>query len=522
MATFASDYVNPTVSKIRDGGGVVGALPAAPAVMTPSVPSVPGTGNQGYLAAAVKQKAAPAPTAPVAPSPTYDFSQDAQRGTEAMNLARTVAAMSAAAERPKTSYTYEAYGGNQGSATDVNGTPIRSGFSDPTSYPSAPTTQRLTNEELLARYKPEVVQGMYGGNEYATTNAGLEAPDPSMYASPDAYNKAKATYDQLVLAEQNTEANSQARQYADERNAQQAATDEMRRRVQAADAAQKDVARKNANERIALATRLASRGLDPTTDTWAAQQVEKADQLDREEQQAAASIASIDMSTLRTAANDAARAALVKRIADIAAARDKIAVTEAKKDKAESDLLLAQAKEENYQSQVDYRKSEAERKATETGLKEDRNPALIALDEARARKSITDAEYTAGVKALNTAADTELKKANTNKINTLLPEQAAKLKAEVAKLLKPTGSGSGSVSTDVSDEEFNKAYDSLLLAGVQPSKANIALATKRLRGETNPKITETALEGKTASSKAVAEGKGTTDLASQLKGAFAK
>lgn len=536
MATFASDYqTSPYQTSTRmapdpmtalqynspaGGGGGSSWGPAEPTpygpslpsgytppVTTPSVPSVPGAGNQGYLAAAVKQKAAPKPVAPAAPTaPAYDFSADAQRGTDAMNLARTVAGMSA-----------QAGAGFTTAPAGVNYSPTTYGT------PNDGSDKRpLTNEERLANYKPEVVQGMYGGNEYATTNAGLEPPNPADYKSQAEYDAARGVFDKLSLMEQNSEANSAARQYADERNANQAATDEMRRRTAAADTAQKEVARKNANERIALATRLASRGLDPNTDTWAMQQVEQADRLDREEQQAAANIASIDMSTLRTQANDNARAALVKRIADITAARDKIAVTEAKKDKAESDLLLAQAKDENYQSQVDYRKSEAERKNTETGLKEDRNPALIALDEARANKTITDAEYTAGVKTLNTQADTELKKANTNRINTLLPDQAAKLKAEVAKLLRPpsTGGGGGGVATDISDDEFNKAYDSLLLAGVQPSKGNIALATKRLRGEENPTITETTLEGKTNNSAAVAKGKGTTDLAAQLKASF--
>lgn len=497
MATFASDYVNPTVSKIRSGGGVVGALPPVPQVSTPTAPAAPGMGSQSYLAAAIKPKApAPAPAPTATPAPQYDFSQDAQRGTEAMSLARTLAGMSRQAEI------------NSGFTTGPAGTGVT-----PTTYGTpndGSNVKPLTNEERLANYNPEVVQGMYGGNEYAVTSAGLEAPDRSKFSSNEEYLKAADTYNKLVLMEQDTEANSMARQFADARNAEQEATNEMRRRVQAADAAQKEVAQRNAKERIALATRLAARGLDPKTDTWAFNKVEEADRLDREEQQAAAAVASIDASTLQSQANANARKALVDRIAAITAAKNKLVEATAKENKIQNDLLLAQAKDENYQSQVDYRKSEAERKAAETDLKAERNPALIALDQARAQKLISDKEYLDGVKTLNTQADTELKKANTNKINTLLPDQAAKLKAEVNKLLRPASGKGGSAGGDVSDDEFNKAYDSLLLAGVQPNKANIAMAARRLRGEPEVDITASSLAGNTAKTRAVSAGKPST------------
>jgi len=418
--------------------------PGGTTVQTPTAPSIPsptGLGNRSYLASAIKEKASsPAPTPSV---PTYDFSRDAERGTEAMNLARTVAGMG---QQAVANSTFKTGPGGTGSPSTM-----------PTYGPNRDTAGNpiiKTNEERLAGYTPEVVQGMYGGNEYAVTSAGLEAPDRSKFASNEDYLRAADTYNKLVLMEQDTEANSQARQYADIRNAEQAATDEMRRRVAAADAAQKEVARKNANERILLANQLAARGLDPNTDTWALGKIQEADRLDREEQQAAASIASLDMSSLRSAANDAARKALVDRIAAIGAAKKNLVDAEAKANRINSDLLLAQARDENYQSQVDYRKSEAERKAAESALKAERNPALVALDEARANKLITDAEYTAGVRSLNMEADTALKKANTERITTLLPEQLAKMRAEVAKLKRVGAGTGGGGSAGVTDEEI--------------------------------------------------------------------
>jgi hypothetical protein len=493
MATFASDYVDPTVSKIRSGGGVVGALPpVAPPVSTPSVSAPAGLGQQSYLAAAIKPKAAPAPVQqPTAPAaPTYDFSRDAELGTQATNLARQVASMGQQAVANSGFTTSPAGTGyspstmpNYGPNRDANGNPIIK-----------------TNEERLAGYTPEVVQGMYGGNEYAVTSAGLEAPDRAKFASNEDYLKAADTYNKLVLMEQDTEANSMARQFADARNADQAAVDEMRRRVAAADAAQKEVRERNAKERIALATRLAARGLDPNTDTWAGQKVDEADRLDREEQQAAASIASIDASTLRSQAGDAARKALVDRIASITAAKNKLVEATAKENKIQNDLLLAQAKDENYQSQVDYRKSEAERKAAETDLKEARNPALIALDEARAKKLITDAEYTAGVKSLNTEADTALKKANTEKITTLLPEQLAKLRAETAKLRRVgTGSGGGGAA-GITDEEIlgaQKLFQAQGGTGIASGKVlTSAINLYRAANGQPDNLVEEATEGK--------------------------
>lgn len=445
MATFASDYVNPTVSKIRGGGGVVGALPPAPTVTTPSVPSAAGTSNKSYLASAIKQKApAPVqqPTAPAAPAaPQYDFSQDAQLGTDAMNLARQVAAMSKQAET-NAGYTTSPAGVNYSPTADIGNKESRP----------------MTNEERLANYKPEVVQGMYGGNEYATTSAGLKAPERSNYDSHEEYLKAVDTYGRLALMEQDTEANSIARQFTDARNAEQEAVTEMRRRVAAADAAQKDVARKNANERQILANQLASRGLDPNTDTWAMNKVAEAERLDREEQSAAANIASLDAAALQTQATASARKALVERIASINAAKAALVTSDAKASKVESDLLLAQAKEENYQSQVDYRTAEAERKAAETDLKADRNPGLIALDEARANKLISDKEYLEGVKTLQTEAQTEKTKAETNRINTLLPAELAKMQATVAKLKSSGTGGKGGGTATATPDELAAVY----------------------------------------------------------------
>lgn len=498
-----------------------------PAVQTSSVPSAPGTGNQSALAGALKQvTSAPAPV-PAASQP-YNASQDAY-GANSNPSGLTAQQMSSLAElqmrnrvlgqsaaAPGTLVTGAQMGATPSgpiASTPVNfqaysyGANNQGGFSSSAPAPKgtagyvAPVTNALSNEQLLANYKPEAVQGMYGGNEYSTTNAGLKAPDPRNFSNPSDYAAAQDTFNKLSLQEQETEANSQARQYVDSQNAAQAATDEMRRRVMAADSAQKEIALKNNAARVALAQRLASRGLDPTTDTWAQKQVDDLDRLDREEQQAAAQVASLDASTLRTQANDAARKALVERIAGITAAKESIAKAQESKDKAATDLLLAQSQKAKDEAAAKNAADLTALKERETALKEARNPAMIKLDEARATGLITEADYVRGVKTLAEQAGIEKTKAETNRINTLTPLEAQKLRAEVNKTIA-SGSAKGSSTEPTTDEEWNKAYDALLLAGRSTSKQEIANAVRRSRGEKVPSLTETSLKGVKAKSEA--------------------
>lgn len=475
MPTFASDYfgnrmsttaIAPSGYRPKDvyngggGGGSWGAQPAqqpygpssasvaldprtaawgAPmmaynlATQTPSAPSVPGTGQQSYLASAIKTKAPQPPTAPQAPQ--YDFSQDAQKGSAAMALAQQIAAMNAKAVAGGSFQVQPAGTGVSASTMPTYG---------PNQNPDG-SYKVQSNADKLAAYTPESVQGQFGGNEYSTTSAGLQPPDPADYTTPDAYSKAQETFAQLSLMEQTSEANSAARQFSDARNAEQAATDEMRRRVQAATTAQQEIARKNAGERTLLANQLASRGLDPNTDTWALGEVRKLDALDREEQQAAATMASIDSSTLRSQANDAARERLSKRIAEIATQKKAFTDSLATETKANTDMLLAQATSEKDKATAEKTRADIRIADRETTLKENLNPTVMELNQAKTAGLITDAEYKAGVETANKQAQTDKLAAETGIMLDLAPLQKKKLQAEVTKAFS-SGSSAGTES----------------------------------------------------------------------------
>ncbi len=516
MATFSSDYQTTTQmipggsqSSLYGGGGG-GSWDASPApvyspsitsrsapslanvlaggglktVSTPSVPSVPGT--QSAYASALKQKA---PTVAVptitAPSVYEDPNAAGVAGTNAMLAAR----MSALAQA-------------NGSITTA---PAGVNYS-PSSYPSDPySPSPMSNEEKLANYTPEAVQGMYGGNEYSTTNAGLTAPNRADYASAADYSKAMDTFNRLQLMEQETEANSAARQYVDQKNSEQAAIDLVRQKQAAAAAAVAEVARKSKQDRDALSARLAARGLDPNTDSWAMQQMTQLDQLDREEQRAAAEQASLTLDAARGQTNDLARKALADRLASIAKAKSDLAATDTKRQSNAIDMLLANAKEANYNSQVDARTADTARKQQETDLKADLNPSAIAKNEASAANLNASATYTGGAKTENTQASTEKMKAETNRINTLTPLEAQRMQAQVNKLL--SSGSSKSSGGNASQDEFDRAYDSLLAAGVSPTDKAVALAVKRYRGE-DTNITSSSLGGVTAKAKAQAAGSG--------------
>lgn len=461
--------------------------PTAPTpapIATPSAPSVPGTGRQSYLAAAIKQKApAPAPVAP--PAPTFDFSADAQRGTDIMNLKKQVAAMSAQAGPMVTT-----------GAAGVN--------YSPTTYGTPNQQQPLTNAQKLAGYTPELVQGAAGGNDqsYSITNAGLTAPDPNNYTDAAAYMRDKNAYGELAALEQDRQLGSENQRIMDDRNAQQEAIANQRRQIAAAEDAQRTVATKNRNDRTLLINQLASRGIDPNTDTWAMGKLNEADKLDQQEQQAAASMASVDLADITDQAKQAARNRLAKTIADIQAQKTAMMVAgdASRKSRAEEDLLLAQAEKEKANA-ADITAYSPGKLAAAQALADQRSATADYTSGAKTENTKAQTDYTSGAKTDLARADIRLKDANTDRITTLTPFMVDKLKADIAKALRPPSSGGGGGDSLTPEEAL--IFQAQLDAGVTPTKASVKLGAQALKGMTGEDVTAKIVAGKTKGHNAV-------------------
>lgn len=234
------------------------------------------------------------------------------------------------------------------------------------------------------------------------------------------------------------------------RQAQQAANS-------AAEAAQNQIRQNYRNDRDKLLAQLAMRGLSPTSDSYAQQQLNDLDNRYRELEQAEgakaqAAMLQVDEKTRAYLSGlaDKRLEEAHKKIADFATLQNAKANALAKETKSKVDLGRLNALEEKNRlwglneaekRELDQMKIDLQERGI--NLKEEQNPSIIAKNEAQASQAQATADYTAGARTDKTVADTGYVKAKTETENALRDAKLSKLKAEASKLWR-SGSGGGS------------------------------------------------------------------------------
>lgn len=510
MATIFSPLISPK----PDSTVYPQMSPAIPGYTIPAQQTSYSTPSSSQQAAALKSYQQPVTTSPAAPAQSapvtsYDFSQDAY--SPAANVSgMTPEQMSNKAFQQMQDRVYaQAYGNPNtvitGAQTGVGQnfqaqytpggmTPEQAAWVAKYNQPEQTATP-LTNEELLARFKPENV---YSGGEYSVTNAGLTAPKKSDYTDTREYDQAVNQYNILKLEEQARIAQSPQAIYAAQQNAEAQALRTFQAKQNAAQAAVQEQDRVNALDRQALIRSLAARGLSAETDDAARQKLEEFDRNARNLSAAKAAEASLSLEDTRTAAtNDAINRqkaladSLAQNIQSAIAAlntREKTALEYGKLSLAEKKALVEQA----------YKEGKISIQERDQAVKEAESAARVELMGAQTGKTEAESAYISGAKTEGTLADTAYTQARTKRVEELLPLEKAKMQAEVNKLLKAaSGSGGGGAAT--SDAEWAKAYADLRQAGVEPTNANVAAAIKYNRvvsgGADLPTIQEAEMKG---------------------------
>lgn len=334
-----------------------------------------------------------------------------------------------------------------------------------TSGQSGALSSYLANaSSTLANWKPEAVQGAFGGkdNSYQLTRSGLSEPDPRQFANQTDYKQALAAYAKLSQQEELMGLQSDTRQFINSQNAYQKSLEEMQRRTMMIESEQKELGRQNAIARNNLANRLAARGISENTDSSAQQQFAELDRMNAEAQQAVRTAAALDSKEFQTAEEARMSAALKARVAEIQAEQEKIAAVEQNADKNAQDLLNLEAKEKDYYSKIDEREGNLAVKQQLAALKEMLTPAQIASLEAGTDYKGAQTDYLTGAKTDLTNSQIAKTDAQTNRITTLLPAEKARIEAQVKKLLTPPRSGSGGAATGAAlTKQFLSLTDNL-------------------------------------------------------------
>lgn len=445
MATFASDF---------DKHSVPMPTYSTPA---PTVPSAPGTGQYD----AFKSYGTTSGQAPVS---------DVSAGLQ--SLQGTLQKNAGLSSSIDPNLTQDALAGNLAMARNQMIDSSRQRLADnqlpqynpqQTSGQSGALSSYLANaSSTLANWKPEAVQGAFGGkdNSYQLTRSGLSEPDPRQFANQTDYKQALAAYAKLSQQEELMGLQSDTRQFINSQNAYQKSIDEMQRRTMMIEGEQKELGRKAAIARNDLANRLAARGISENTDSSAQQQFAELDRLNAEAQNAVRQAAALDSKEFQSAEEAKMSAALKARVAEIQAEQEKIAAVEQNADKNAQDLLNLEAKEKDYYSKIEEREGNLAVKQQLAALKEMLTPAQIASLEAGTDYKGAQTDYLTGAKTDLTNSQIAKTDAQTNRITTLLPAEKARIEAQVKKLLTPPRSG-GAATGAALTKQFLSLTDNL-------------------------------------------------------------
>lgn len=422
-------------------------------ISTPSAPAVPATAQ----ISALRGTSAPAPTQPKAPAPapqpTYDFSQDAftpqanvsgmtpqQMGQQAQ-LNSDVAAMlrqtqtGSDQQRERAmdvarmnNISYDdavrrmtmAQAAQSGALSVPSGmyfnpaTAVQQGFTTyntaPQNYLASQIPKLPTNSELMEQYRRnDNFAADLGDGRFGFSNAGLKPPSPDQFATQDEYNTAVEQYNTMKLEEASLRENSPQVMQARIREAEEMARKEVESmQLQAAEERAR-VREQNNASRERLLQSLALRGLTPDTDESARRQLLEFDQNAARAEEAAAALGRVSVAQAMGKASAGAVERQQKLVADIAAQMEKAIAALATKQKTDI----------------------AGRKMT---LEEQKAEVDRAYKEGR----ITLQERDLARKELDSEAARELKGAQTERIETLLPGEADRLSAQTGKLTAET------------------------------------------------------------------------------------
>lgn len=478
-------------------------------------------------------QAVTAPTAAVSSNPPakqyHDFSQDAMT-PQAQNLGMTPQQYSASLDKMVADRGVPAGGYYSPTANALTDSAAMGGNTTPSYTPPPTVSPTAAPVSSINPYKPELIQmndgrgGVGISRDVTWSNdeqrildtaqselAGLEAK----LANPLESNSIKAMLqyrtdylreqvNTLGQRKQSRAGNQDTSALTDEEYAQQIATDPnasknaldvsrnffgqtnqnykdqvQKAATSAADAAMAVNAQNFKTDRDRLINQLALRGLSVSSDSWAQAQMKELEDKYRALDQAAVA----KQQTALVEADDKTRAYLTdiadKRLAQINKEKDQLIAEQTAKANAYSKMTTANtgvtraeieaAKAENTRLYQEGKITNEEYKLNLTAID---NESKADLRTSQAGLADANADFVAGAKTSNTEADTKLKDANTNKINTLLPAQLAELNAKIAKLQRVSSTGAKSGAASATPAE--------LAAVVQLNKGNMPTSDKAL------------------------------------------
>lgn len=461
MAIFRSDIMTP-----RNSAGVSTnqGIAYAPLPPTPRVSSVPSTGAQ---ISALSQRAPTQPAVQSAPaqqttssSPLFSGIQSAvqslgavaqalaQRGSQTQQASAPV--VSAVSSNPP-SITV----GQASSSDGRTSTPYRTGdnttpATPPPDYNRQPTPATLSNEQLMARYRPELVESQDG---FSVTRAGLdEPPRRESFPTLEAFQNAEEAYRENALAEEAAISNSTAFQQATNRNAEIAAAQSERARTSAFETTRNEIERRQKNEREALIQSLAGRGLAIGRDSSADDKLRDFDRLASQEREAKYSeflLGQAQMSDEQRARAQKVIDDRIKSIKDAMTAFETIKSRRATAEAAAKKTDIADAKQkadELYkQGILTLKQRDQLIDAAEAESKQELREAQTKNTEQKTVESQT----LTPIKAEDIKAGTAKKVAETDRIIKLTPLEADRMKAQIAKLKRVNAGAGGKGGTTV-------------------------------------------------------------------------
>lgn len=245
-----------------------------------------------------------------------------------------------------------------------------------------------------------------------------------------------------------------------------------------AQVAMQELQRNHRSDRDKLIAQLSLRGLSPDSDSYAAAQLRELDDKYRDltaakQAEAQAASLAVDEKT-RTYLQGLADKRIEeahKKIADFAALQNAKANAYSKTTNADVNVAKLDIAEEKNKIDEMYKMGRLTTDQYKAEIAKLNQESLTDLRTSQADLADANADYTSGAKTADTEAATKLKEANTNKINTLLPAQLAKLNAEVAKLQRVATSSGGKAGAKATATPEELAAIVALNKGNMPTSA---------------------------------------------------
>ena len=455
MAIFRSDTMTPANAAplSTNRGTAYAPLPSAP-----QVSSVPATQTRSpSTSAQLSALSSRAPSTPAqatqpagSSNPLFSGIQSAVQSLGA--VAQALANRGSQSSQPSSPPV---------SAVSANPPSITVGNASSSDGLREPTPVTLSNEQLLARYRPELVDT---GNGFAVTRAGLgEPPRRENFASLQDFQKAEEAYRENVLAEESAIASSSAFQQSTNRNAELAAAQSQRARSAAFESTQSELERRQKNERQALIQSLANRGLAPGASTQADDKLREFDRLAAQEREARYSEFLLGQANISDEQRKRSQQVIDDRIKAINEAMTQFETIKLRKATADSTAKKTEIADRKQKADQLYKEGIIDLKQRDLLIKGEEAESKQDLRESQAGnldQKTAESKTLTPLKAEDLKAGTEKKTAETERIKALTPVEIDRMKAQIAKLKRVnTGSG-GKAGTAVNytPEELQAVY----------------------------------------------------------------